>query len=92
MNPYTPKSSQLFYGRQQIMRNLLADEQQGQSIVLIGGRRCGKTRIPTAFGIFCSGLGTAPPMLQPCGNRWHRIRTSLRLQLNTLHTGRFSST
>ena len=41
MNPYTPSSSTLFYGREQIMRDLLADEQQGQSVVLIGGRRPG---------------------------------------------------
>ncbi len=42
-NPYTPASSDLFYGRSELMRELLKNEQSGQSIVLLGGRRCGKT-------------------------------------------------
>ena len=45
MNPYTPSSSQLFYGREKIFRTLLKNEEAGQSVVLIGGRRCGKTRL-----------------------------------------------
>jgi len=45
MNPYTPKSSQLFYGREKILRTLLKNEEAGQSVVLIAGRRCGKTRL-----------------------------------------------
>ncbi|MCP4702700.1 MAG: hypothetical protein GY862_38450 [Gammaproteobacteria bacterium] len=44
-NPYTPASSRLFYGRERLMRALLRDEEAGQSVVFIGGRRCGKTRV-----------------------------------------------
>lgn len=44
-NPYTPASSNLFYGRAALMRELLEREQSGQSIVLLGGRLCGKTRV-----------------------------------------------
>ncbi|UCH95993.1 MAG: toll/interleukin-1 receptor domain-containing protein [Candidatus Aminicenantes bacterium] len=43
MNPYTPASKQLFYGREMLFRSLLQNEESGQSVVLIGGRRCGKT-------------------------------------------------
>ncbi len=43
-NPFTPASSTLFYGREGLMRSLLRDEAQGQSVLFIGGRRCGKTR------------------------------------------------
>jgi len=45
LNPYTPASCRLFYGREGVMRQLLSDEQRGQSNVLLGGRRCGKTRL-----------------------------------------------
>jgi hypothetical protein len=45
MNPYTPSSSRLFYGREKICRELLENEEAGQSVVLVGGRRCGKTRL-----------------------------------------------
>jgi hypothetical protein len=44
-NPYVYKNNLLFYGRELIMRDLLKDEQAGQSVVLIGGRRCGKTSL-----------------------------------------------
>ncbi len=44
-NPYTPSLKKLFYGREKCIRQLLADEQAGQSVVLIGGRRCGKTSV-----------------------------------------------
>jgi len=43
MNPYTPSLKLLFYGRENIFREMLRSEQAGQSVVLIGGRRCGKT-------------------------------------------------
>lgn len=43
MNPYTPSSRQLFYGRERIFATLMQNEESGQSMVLIGGRRCGKT-------------------------------------------------
>ena len=56
MNPYTPSSSTLFYGREQIMRDLFADEQQGQSVVLSGGRRCGKTWILRRMKDYLLGL------------------------------------
>jgi len=45
MNPYTPSSSRLFYGREKICRELLENEEAGQSVVLVGGRRYGKTRL-----------------------------------------------
>lgn len=45
LNPYTPASCRLFYGREDVMRQLLSDEQRGQSNILLGGRRCGKTRL-----------------------------------------------
>src|SRR5437763_16403098 len=45
MNPYTPSSSRLFYGREPILRDLLSDEQASQAVVFVGGRRCGKTRL-----------------------------------------------
>ncbi len=57
MNPYTPKSSTLFYDREGIVRSLIADEQQGQSNVLIGGRRCGKTKILRHINDYLLGLG-----------------------------------
>jgi len=43
MNPYTPSMKKLFYGRENTFREMLRNEQAGQSVVLIGGRRCGKT-------------------------------------------------
>jgi hypothetical protein len=58
MNPYTPSSSKLFYGREQLIRDVLADEQQGQSTVLIGGRRCGKTTILRRVKDYLRGLGS----------------------------------
>lgn len=44
MNPYTPSSSRLFYGRKELMKDVLNAEAAGLSVLLIGGRRCGKTR------------------------------------------------
>lgn len=45
LNPYTPSSSRLFYGREPILRDLLKDEEASQAVVFVGGRRCGKTRL-----------------------------------------------
>jgi ABC-type cobalamin/Fe3+-siderophores transport system ATPase subunit len=58
MNPYTPLSSRLFYGREQLIRDLLADKQQGQPTVLIGGRRCGKTTILRRVKDYLQHLGS----------------------------------
>jgi hypothetical protein len=60
-NPFTPKTSELFYGREAMMRSLLSDEQQGQSVVLIGGRRCGKTRILQQLNTWLSAMGRKEP-------------------------------
>ena len=42
-NPYIPAGRALFYGREDAIKALLRNEQVGQSVVLIAGRRCGKT-------------------------------------------------
>ncbi|MCP4662862.1 MAG: hypothetical protein GY856_46315 [bacterium] len=62
-NPYTPASSRLFYSREAVMRELLADEQQGQSDLLFGGRRCGKTRMLERLKLHLreSATGSLPP-------------------------------
>jgi hypothetical protein len=57
-NPYTPSRRALFYGRETLIRNLLADEQQGQSVILIGGRRCGKTRILEQLRSWLTGMAS----------------------------------
>jgi hypothetical protein len=43
VNPYTPSLKLLFYSLENIFREMLRNEQAGQSVVLIAGRRCGKT-------------------------------------------------
>ena len=65
INPYVAASCQLFYSREAVMRELLADEQSGQSNLLLGGRRCGKTRLLEHLGFYLRGLalGTSPAEL-----------------------------
>jgi hypothetical protein len=45
INPYAPKARSLLYGRETAVRELLKRERVGKSIVLTGGRRCGKTSL-----------------------------------------------
>jgi len=45
VNPYGHAASQLFYGREQVLGELWRNAQGGRSMVLVGGRRCGKTRL-----------------------------------------------
>lgn len=57
-NPYTPAASTLYYGREHLMASLVHDEHAGQSVVLIGGRRCGKTRTLERVAGFLKSLAT----------------------------------
>lgn len=69
-NPYTPKSSTLFYGRAALMREVLAKEQSGQSVVLLGGRRCGKTTVLRRVRDLLVGLAADAHLL---GALWRRL-------------------
>ncbi len=44
LNPYTPSVRTLYYGREPLLTELLKAEQAANSVVLVAGRRCGKTR------------------------------------------------
>lgn len=66
-NPYTPAGSPLFYGRDATMRALLKDEQAAQSVVLLGGRRCGKTAVLRHV----EGLLRGHALGRPLEELWH---------------------
>jgi hypothetical protein len=69
-NPYVPKWGPLFYGREQLVGELLQNEQAGKSLVLLGGRRCGNTALLRSMEQLLRGMSRSD---QPDDAIWLRV-------------------